>query len=589
MLMNVRFLKNSPVVIFALILIWVTAILLVRPVGNFPLGDDWCYAKSVKRLLETGEFRLHDWAAAAVFTQIFWGALFCLPFGFSFTALRISTLVLGIAGVIAVYGILREVGAGKKLSFLGALLLAINPIYFLLSHTFMTDVPFLALASISLFFFIKALRNNSIAYTVIGTFFACASTLTRQIGVAIPIAYGIAYYFRQRASEDFSLKPEKVSHGFKKILTAILPALITVGVLIIFITILLLIGIYPSAAGSDCIYINLIISKFSSDYSAIIPSMLYNVFLLFLYSGLFLIPFLLFRNPETRRLSSIKSKIITLIAGMPLIFESAYIIIFQRRLMPFQDFGGNVMGDFRLGAPTLKDVFIMAMGSLPKAPYILWFAITIVGLIGGFILFKIFVRRLYEIWNKHSGKASQANRRSYIIFAVSAIIVLFAPIALLDYIFDRYLFVFMPLLLVLIAARNGDKQTGSLKWIRAVAGFVFLFFIMIFTICGTHDYLSWNKARWKALNYLTERKEISPRRIDGGFEFNAWHFSGSAPAEIRIMEKSWWWVEDDEFIICFGAIPGYKVYKEFRYSRWLPHGHPKIYIMKKPGKKMLKQ
>jgi hypothetical protein len=31
--------------------------------------------------------------------QIVWGALFCFPFGFSYTALRISTLTLGLVGV----------------------------------------------------------------------------------------------------------------------------------------------------------------------------------------------------------------------------------------------------------------------------------------------------------------------------------------------------------------------------------------------------------------------------------------------------------------------------------------------------------
>jgi hypothetical protein len=37
---------------------------------------------------------------------MFWGALFCLSTGFSFTAARISTLVLGLLGLVGMYGML---------------------------------------------------------------------------------------------------------------------------------------------------------------------------------------------------------------------------------------------------------------------------------------------------------------------------------------------------------------------------------------------------------------------------------------------------------------------------------------------------
>src|SRR5580765_8375698 len=73
---------------------WLVGLLVVWPVGNFPLNDDWAFARSVKRLLETGSFYPTAWAAMPLFTQTLWGALFCLPMGFSFNALRCSTLVM---------------------------------------------------------------------------------------------------------------------------------------------------------------------------------------------------------------------------------------------------------------------------------------------------------------------------------------------------------------------------------------------------------------------------------------------------------------------------------------------------------------
>ena len=48
------------------------------------------------------------------------------------------------------YFLLRRLGASRGLAVLGALLLGFNPIYFALSFTFMTDVPFTALVVVSL-------------------------------------------------------------------------------------------------------------------------------------------------------------------------------------------------------------------------------------------------------------------------------------------------------------------------------------------------------------------------------------------------------------------------------------------------------
>src|SRR5437868_2748320 len=76
--------------------LWMTMTAFVAPSGDFPLNDDWIYALGVKSILETGRFELPIESVANVFVQAYWGATFCLPFGFSFTALRFSTLTLGV-------------------------------------------------------------------------------------------------------------------------------------------------------------------------------------------------------------------------------------------------------------------------------------------------------------------------------------------------------------------------------------------------------------------------------------------------------------------------------------------------------------
>ena len=106
----VPYARRDSVAIILICLVWTVLAIVIDPRGDFPLNDDWAYGLPVKALMERGEFRLTDWTVASLVSQEFWGALFCLPAGFSYTALRISTLVLGLVGLIGLYGLLRQLG-----------------------------------------------------------------------------------------------------------------------------------------------------------------------------------------------------------------------------------------------------------------------------------------------------------------------------------------------------------------------------------------------------------------------------------------------------------------------------------------------
>ena len=64
----------------------VVALLLavvLRPFQGTPFIDDWVYSWSVQHLLETHEWLFPELVGNPIATQVLWGALFCLPFGFS--------------------------------------------------------------------------------------------------------------------------------------------------------------------------------------------------------------------------------------------------------------------------------------------------------------------------------------------------------------------------------------------------------------------------------------------------------------------------------------------------------------------------
>src|SRR5581483_5796507 len=126
-----------------IVLFWLVPALLLCPFENIPYVDDWAYAWPVEWLLKHHELRVLEWSSSPNLTQALWGALFCVATGFSFTALRISTWILSAACLCGIYLLLREIRVARGNAFIGTAAIALNPIFFSLSFTFMTDVPFL--------------------------------------------------------------------------------------------------------------------------------------------------------------------------------------------------------------------------------------------------------------------------------------------------------------------------------------------------------------------------------------------------------------------------------------------------------------
>ena len=72
-----------------LLAVWLWFCWLIGMHGDFPLNDDWSYSIAVQRLLDEGSFRPTDWTSMPLLTHTLWGALFCIPNGYSAEALRL--------------------------------------------------------------------------------------------------------------------------------------------------------------------------------------------------------------------------------------------------------------------------------------------------------------------------------------------------------------------------------------------------------------------------------------------------------------------------------------------------------------------
>ena len=136
------------------------SVFLINPIRETPVDDDWAYALTVNHFLKAGQYELHPWAAANFPFQTAWGALFSSVFGFSFSTLRLSTLVLVFLGLIAMYRLARVLKINRNVSGLLVLVLLACPLFLKFSFSFMTDIPFLMMMIISTLFYCLAFSKK---------------------------------------------------------------------------------------------------------------------------------------------------------------------------------------------------------------------------------------------------------------------------------------------------------------------------------------------------------------------------------------------------------------------------------------------
>lgn len=182
----------------ALLALGVFILLVVSPVGNFPLDDDWWYARPVQRLVSTGTLQLIPGTGPSLVAQVAWGAVFVQVFGFSHTVLRASTLVLAMLGVLAFHDLAHR-ALGRRVGLLLAALLMVNPLFVTTAYSFRTDVPFLAVALLALAAATRGLDQPTSAdgtgrptprlgWLVAAGLLAATGYLIRQFGVVVPPA-----------------------------------------------------------------------------------------------------------------------------------------------------------------------------------------------------------------------------------------------------------------------------------------------------------------------------------------------------------------------------------------------------------------
>jgi Dolichyl-phosphate-mannose-protein mannosyltransferase len=183
--MGIRFHIEQHGLLWIVLCVFGATVIFVNPIRETAMEDDWAYALTVKHFLDTGTYELHDWAAANMPLQAYWGSFFARLFGYSFSSLRVSTLVLVLIGLIAFYYLAREHGLDDIQAGLLTLGFFGSPLVLRFSFNFMTDVPFLMFLVGALFLYTRAIRLHSYPLMFFGSIASSAAILTRQFGIAL--------------------------------------------------------------------------------------------------------------------------------------------------------------------------------------------------------------------------------------------------------------------------------------------------------------------------------------------------------------------------------------------------------------------
>ena len=147
-------------------------ILLSRPYVTMGIDDDGPYILMARTLANTGHLVYNGWPAAMIGWQLYLGAAFIKLFGFSYTTVRMSTVLVAMVMAFILHRTLVLAGITERNATLGTLALVVSPLYLVLSATFMSDITGLFAVVICLYASLRALHSPTQRSTILWLCFA---------------------------------------------------------------------------------------------------------------------------------------------------------------------------------------------------------------------------------------------------------------------------------------------------------------------------------------------------------------------------------------------------------------------------------
>ena len=457
---------------------WCIVFAAVPPnLQEFGLNDDITYSAGLFDMLNGRGVRYFHWAAAPQLGQWLWATPFVLVLGQTFVATRVATVVLSGLGSLALFDLLcRESRISVRVSALATAAYSLNPLLFMASGTFMTDVPALSFSLIALAAVSRSLKaaesnRTPLACALLGTVAAVLAVATRQNAIVVPFVIALML---SRARGAITTRPWLA-------LPAAVPLVSGVGVAMWL------------AQRPDVIYV-----------APQLPSVDHLIRLhasIVIYMGLFVAPLLLLAAWERhlRAVAAFVAMVAVGAAGWVLYLRGFRgRTILEGGLFPYI---GNMLTAYgSFGTDLVLGSRIVVISEALR------YALTLAACVGGGWL-------LYQAFRQWRQRAA--------VDPLVALGVLHAPILYVSpHLFDRYLLPLLPAA-ISICLWNRLPAAPEPRRTRVIATAALVALMGLASIALMHDWLAWNAARWSL-----GRRAISEGRpaaaIEGGYEWDYW-------------------------------------------------------------------
>jgi hypothetical protein len=544
--------------------------ILINPLGNYALNDDWTFAHFAKHIAEFGKFERDAPSSPTVVGQAWIGAIVIKIFGFHYFTLRLATLSIFGLGLWTIDFILRRAKTSAQWRLFGLACFAFNPIVYYSTASFMTELwgwlpPLLGVALWHWDANRHSTSNRLTSHWVppVAGFIIGLGFLTRQFAVLLMPAVVGAEILAVIAVGNW-----------QRILRSV-PA-IAVGFAVMGATV----SAYFSWAKAT--------NNFSPEFAERIGHLTMfngNAWIMqsgsaILYMTAFFLPFLiLFRwKSEKRWLWDLSA------AGLLLLLFSAQLRfreqapsdfwigpIWTHKVFPYVV---NIIWNAGLGPITLDDGFFYDAPK-PTWPKVTWTSIETVLMMCSLLWVSVGA----QVFRRVKARVS-VDRLSVLLFGVLLTCGCVVSIVQThqNEVVDRY---YLPLILgstfLFVSLCDGaSKEELSLYPYRLGVAALALLGLGTFSILGSHDQFRWNDARWSLIEKARSLggNELT---IQAGYEANCWwKHEGvtnglSCEGGCRCVYNGFC-CADDRFRVGMSVSPSYVTVESVQPNYWLTDG-----------------
>jgi hypothetical protein len=517
--------------------LWVAAVLVVDPRGEYYRTDDWAFADSVQAMVQGRGFVLSDWAAMNLFSHVLWGAAFASVFGFSMTVLRFSTLVAGLIGGIATFRLFRLAGVNRAIALMGALLLLFNPLYFSLSFGFMTDVPYTAAQLVAMWLIAEGMMLQSTVRLGFGWLVAVAVLLCRQTGLVIPFAFiGEAITRRPWNVRDY------VRTHWRRIALGVGAVAAFVVIQWAYMRWLRATDNVPLNFGYQVNTIAIALTQRTDLLFAWVLEFLSDSFF---YLGLFLLPLTLACIPMWLALLPLRWRTAALV-GVVLLGQIIFIA---------QSVGGDL---FPMWWNSLNNYNGLGGEEYMKTPIPDWLRVVLTALasLGGVLLVCALAGSVFAWFRERPARGFDIP-----VFALGVAVATLTPVALITFRFDRYLVPPLPCIAIALSVLLA-RQIPSRGLL--IGAFSAVFVMSAVTILAVHDLTEYKRVHFAAYQRLIQT--VPPRFVNAQWIANMsenYEYMGRPRQVEGAFERAC-------YLVSVTQTEGYTTIASLPVDRWMP-------------------